>query len=349
MPPSLPIPPGSAIPAPWGLFEPLLLATFAAHLLVMNAALGGSLIALLTPGPDRGAAANLGQRLPTAVAVTVNLGVPPLLFASVLYGQYLYTAAILSAVAWMAFFLVVMAAYALLYYAQPRLTAPGSGIFLAPPVLLLLLASLVMVNVSTLAIRPGAWDAWFDHQGGTVFNLGDPTFFPRWLHFLVASLAVGGLFLALLGRRAAAAGDAAAASRVRLGLLWFTRATMVQLADGLVFLFTLPAAVRGLFLGGSLLHTAVLVLSAGLGLTALAQGLRGAPGRAALFVSATVLGMVTVRELVRQAVLAPEFSPASLAVLPQYGPFVLFLASLAGVAGATVWIVRVWRRPAGRG
>ncbi|EHJ47799.1 hypothetical protein DFW101_1792 [Solidesulfovibrio carbinoliphilus subsp. oakridgensis] len=349
MPSSLPIPPGSALPAPWGLFEPLLLVTFAAHLLVMNAALGGSLIAFLTPGPGRGAATSLGGRLPTAVAVTVNLGVPPLLFASVLYGQYLYTAAILSAVAWMSFFLVVMAAYAFLYYAQPRLSAPGSGVFLVPPVLLLLLASLVMVNASTLAIRPGAWDGWFGHETGTFFNFGDPTFFPRWLHFLVASLAVGGLFLALIHRRAAGRGDAEAGARMRLGLWWFTRATMVQLADGLVFLFTLPAAARGLFLGGSLPHTALLALAAGLGLAALFQGLRGAPGRAALFVVATVLGMVTVRELVRQALLAPEFSPASLAVLPQYGPLAMFLASLAGVAGVTVWILGVWRRPAGRG
>jgi hypothetical protein len=92
-----------------------------------------------------------------------------------------------------------------------------------------------------------------------------------------------------------------------------------------------------------------LVLAAGLGVTGLLAGLRGASGRAAVFVAATVLGMATVRELVRQAVLAPEFSPASLAVLPQYGPLVLFLASLAGVAGVTVWIIRVWRRPAERG
>ncbi len=349
MSPTLPILPGVAIPAPWGLFEPLLLVTFAAHLLAMNAALGGTLIALLTPGQGRGAATVLGGRLPTAVAVTVNLGVPPLLFASILYGQPLYTAAILSAVAWMALFAVVMAAYGLLYYAQPRLAAPGAGAWLLAPALLLLAASLIMVNASTLAIRPEAWGAYFDHPGGTLFNLSDPTFFPRWLHFLVASLAVGGLFLALSSRKAAARGDAVAAGRVRLGLAWFTRATMVQIADGLVFLFSLPRDVLQLFLVDSPAHAGTLLVAVGLGVTALFQGLRGAPVRAAWFVVATVLAMATVRELVRQAMLGPAHSPASLPVAPQYGPFLLFLASAVLVGGVTVWIVRLWQRPEGRG
>lgn len=351
MPPSLPMPPGLDIPAPWGLFEVLLLITFAAHLLVMNAALGGTLLALFTPGPDRGVAAGLGKRLPTTVAVTVNLGIPPLLFASVLYGQYLYTAAILSAVAWLSLFLVVMLAYALLYYAQPRLSASdaGAGLVVAAAALFLLAASLILVNVATLALRPEAWNAYFDHPAGTVLNLGDPTFPPRWLHFVVASLAVGGLYLALINRKAAGRGDARAALRLRLGLSWFTRATMFQFAVGLWFLFSLPEDVRLLFLGRSQLHTLVLLFGVGFAGASLIQGVKGAPGRATGFAVATVLCMVVVRELVRQAFLAPYFSPASLPVLPQYGPFLLFLASFAVVAGVTVWIVAAWRRPTGRG
>jgi len=349
MPPSLPMPPGLTIPASWGLFEVLLLVTFAAHLLVMNAALGGTLLALITPGPDRGAAADLGKRLPTAVAVTVNLGVPPLLFASVLYGQYLYTAAILSAVTWLSLFLVVMIAYGLLYYAQPRLPAAGSGLVVALAAVFLVAASLILVNVATLSIRPEAWNAYFDHPAGTILNLGDPTFLPRWLHFVVASLAVGGLYLALINRKAAGRGDARAAARRRLGLSWFTRATMVQFAVGLWFLFALPEDVRLLFLGRSPQHTMVLLLGVGLAGASLVQGVKGAAGLATGFAVATVLAMVVVRELVRQAALAPYFTPASLPVLPQFGPFFMFLASFAVVAGVTVWIVAAWRRPAGRG
>jgi hypothetical protein len=327
----------------------LLLVVFAAHLLVMNAALGGTLLALLTPGRDRGAAGDLARRLPTAVAVTVNLGVPPLLFASVLYGQALYTAAILSAVAWLSLFMVVMGAYALLYVFQPRAAAAASGGIVALAALLLLAASLILVNASTLALRPESWTAYFDRPGGTILNLDDPTFWPRWLHFVAASLAVGGLFLALLNRKAAAGGDAGAAGRVRLGLAWFTRSTMAQFVVGLWFLFALPEGVRLLFLGGDAPHAAVLVAGVGLAGASLVQGLRGRVVRAAGFAVATVCVMVVVRELVRRASLAPRFLPESLPVLPQYGPFFLFLGSALVVGGATVWIVRAYRRAAGRG
>lgn len=339
---------GSAITAPWGVFEILLLVTFAAHLLVMNVALGGALLALFAPGPERDTAGALGKRLPTAVAVTVNLGVPPLLFASVLYGRYLYTAAILSAVTWVPFFLVVMLAYALLYRFQPRALTPGSTWIVALAAGLLLVASLVMTNVATLSLRPEVWKTVGPPQG-TVINWADPTFFPRWLHFILASLAVAGLFLALVSRRGAGRGDVAARRRTRLGLAVFTRATLLQVAVGGLFLWALPPAVRGVFLGGDVAATGVLGLGLVLAAVAWWQAWRGAVGRAAAYAAATVCFMVTVRELARRAELAPHFSPTAVPVAFQIGPFVLFLASAALVAVAIVWLAVVFRRAAGRG
>ena len=66
-------------------------------------------------------------------------------------------------------------------------------------------------------------------------------------------------------------------------------------------------------------------------------------------VVATVFVMVGIRELARQAYLAPGFSPEALPVQAQYGPFVMFLTGLGVVAAATVWCVTVYRRQAGRG
>lgn len=349
MHPSLVAPPGLALPAPWGLFELLLLVTFAAHLLVMNVALGGSLLLVFAPGPDRGAAVALGKRLPTAVAITVNLGIAPLLFASVLYGRYLYTAAVLSAAVWLSLFMVVMIAYALLYRVQPRLAEAGSRLLSGSAACLLLVASLILVNVSTLSVRPDAWKAYFDSPGGAILNLSDPTFFPRWLHFVTASLAVAGLFLAVVNRKAAARGEAAAMTRLRTGMAWFTRATMTQLVLGLWFLAAMPLAVRSRFLGGSGLFTVVLLLGIVLGLGALWAGFKQKVGIASGLVVATVVTMVGIRELARQAFLAPEFSPAALPVQGQYGPFVMFLISLGVVTAATVWCVAAYRRQAGRG
>lgn len=351
MPSSLLAAAGSALPAPWGLFELLLCVTFAAHLLVMNVALGGTLLALLTPGQGRGVVADLAKRLPTSVAITVNLGVPPLLFASVLYGHYLYTAAILTAVTWLSLFMVVMAAYALLYVAQSRVTVSGAGngsLTLALAALLLLAASFILVNVSTLSLRPESWKAYFEHPGGTIIHWEDPTFLPRWLHFVVASLAVGGLFVALINRKAAGRSDATAKDRVRLGLAWFNRATLAQLGIGIWFLFALPGDVGFLFLGGEPFYTAALLIGVALAGASLVQGFKGAVGRATSFTVATVLVMVVVRELARRAFLAPYFLPESLPVLPQYGPFVMFLGSLLVVSGIIAWVVVAYRRTAGR-
>ena len=283
MPPSFPVPPGAAIPAAWELFEVLLLATFAAHLLVMNVALGGTLLAVLTPGPGREAARGLAKSLPTAVAVTVNLGVPPLLFASVLYGQYLYSAAILSAVTWLALFMLVMIAYALLYRFQPRADRPGASGLAVLAGLLLLGASLVMVNVSTLMAVPGVWSKAGVWPEGLVLNLADPTFLPRWLHFVLASLAVAGLFLALVKSRAAARGDGAAQAARRLGLAWFGRASLVQMLVGAWFLLALPRTVVRLFMGGDGLATAALLSGIVLAVLALLAAWREAPGESGRF------------------------------------------------------------------
>jgi len=349
MHPTLSPAPGMALPSPWGIFEILLLVTLAAHLLAVNVAFGGTLLALISPGATRDAATALGRKLPTTVAVAVNLAIPPLLFASVLYGQHLYSAAVLSAVTWLTLFMAVMLAYALLYYAQPRLALAASRPALLVAACLLLAASLILVNVSTLSIRPAAWMAYFDNPSGTILNFSDATFWPRWLHFVTASLAVAGLFLAFAGGRGAAAGGGAAAARKRLGLNWFTRATMAQFVVGLWFLFSLPHETRFAFLGGDGLATGMLLAGVCLAGAALIQGVRGRTGAAALFTMAAILAMVVVREFVRMFALAPEYSPARLPVAAQYGPFVMFLIACAGVAAVVFWAVGCYRRQAGKG
>ena len=348
MPPILSIAPGTAIPGPWWLFDLLLLVTFTAHLLVVNVALGGTLLALLAPGRSRDVAVALAKRLPGAVAVGVNLAIPPLLFASVLYGEYLYTAAILSAVPWLSLFMVVMLAYALLYLFQPRAARPDSGLAAAAAGALLLAASLILVNVSLLSLRPELWKASFTQAGGFALAVGDVTFVPRWLHFVTASLAVGGLYVALFSRKAAAA-DAGAAVRVRTGLRWFIFATLAQVPIGLWFLLSLPRGIMERFFGLHSETTLAFMLGLGLAAAALFSAVRDRAGRAAFFIVPAVGCMVVVRDLVRQAYLAPQFSPESLPVAFQAGPLIMFLACFAATAAAVVWAVMSYRRTARRG
>jgi len=76
------------------LFEFLGGLTLMLHLLVINVALGGSLLLLFSrlkgalQGPDTDIQGVLGGKIPTAFAVGITLAVAPLLFVQVLYGHF---------------------------------------------------------------------------------------------------------------------------------------------------------------------------------------------------------------------------------------------------------------------
>lgn len=350
MNPAALIPSPDAIPVTWNWFEVLLLVTFACHLLLMNVLLGGAVLALFGTRPSLGAGTQLAGRLPTTLALAVNLGVPPLLFLQVLYGQFFYSAAILSAVFWMALAGVVMIVYGLLYVhagrAKRGLFGGAAGLPLPLAVCGLLAASFILTNVMSLMIRPEAWTGYFLNARGTILNLGDPTFLPRWLHFVVASLAVGGLFVALLNYRASAS-DQQAAFRVRQGLRWFSVASLIQVGIGPWWLLTLPREVMLLFMGGSALHTTVFVGGLIGAVAILVTGFSGRIREAVAALVGTVLVMVGMRDLVRMAYLKPYFHPANLEVTGQYGSLALFVVSFAVGLGAMAYMFSLHRKAGG--
>jgi hypothetical protein len=59
--------------------------------------------------------AAIAKRLPVVMTYVINLGVPPLLFAQVLYGRALYTSSVLIGAWWIGVIGLLMATYWLLY------------------------------------------------------------------------------------------------------------------------------------------------------------------------------------------------------------------------------------------
>ena len=348
MDPAALIPSADNIPVAWGWFEVLKLVTFVCHLLLMNAVFGGAVFALLR-GNSSGAGPQLAKRLPTTLALTVNLGVPPLLFVQVLYGQFLYTAAILSAVYWMLLIALVMIAYGLLYVYAGRLKSasagPLSALALPVAVCFLLATSFILTNIMSLAIRPEGWTQYFQNPHGTILNLGDPTLFPRWLHFVFAALATGGLFTALLNFRDT--GSEAAKARTIMGMKWFTHVSLIQVAVGLWWLMALPREVMLLFMGGSALHTAVFLVALGADVAVLVLGFMGRVVSATAALVLTVAVMAGMRELVRMAYLGQYFHPRNLEVTNQYGSFFVFLLSFAAGLGAIAYMLTLHRKAGG--
>ncbi len=350
------IPRPDAIPAPAVLFSFLSQATLVLHLLLMNTMLGGTIIALvssLLPSgqtPSAGAGHDITHKLPFTIALTVNLGVPPLLFLQVIYGQFVYVSSVLMAGWWVSVFMLVMAAYYAAYIHDFKFQALGAGrnLILGLALACLLLTGFIFTNNMTLMLKPEAWRVYFANPGGWILNWGDPTLLPRYLHFVVASLAVGGLALALLGYWRTRQGRTDSQRLVSLGLSWFTWGTLTQLAAGLWFLLALPQEIMLLFLGGQGLATTVLWLGVAAALAALGMAMKGRVLGAAAGLVITVALMVVSRDNLRQAYLQPYFNLDSLTVLPQYSPALLFASSLVAGLLIIIWMLRLAAR-AGKG
>ncbi len=332
------IPTPDTIPAHWGWFQFFLMLTFFLHLLFMNVMLGSGIIILIneifTPALPSPIYRDMGRKLPTVIAFAVNFGVAPLLFLQVLYGQFMYTSSVLMAVWWLSVVGALIISYACAYFHAFRFDILGKNRpkVMGLAVFLLLAISFIFSNNMTLMLRPDFWPAYFDNPTGWLLNLQDPTLLPRWLHFVTASLAVGGLFIAILGKfDQTNAGE----KKINLGFNWFSSATMVQIMIGIWFLFSLPVDIRHLFLGGNAFHTLLLLTAATTALLALGSSLLRRFWLTMVSTGSTIFLMILMRDLVRRAFLAPYFSPVDLQVKPEYSPMIVFILSLL-IGGAFI-------------
>lgn len=199
------------LPAPIWLFKLLHNLTFALHLASVELLLGGLLLGLAFVMIGRmrqssemvQASGMLAHRLPTLMAFVINLGVPPLLFAQVLYGRALYTSSVLIGAFWISVILLLMASYYGLYVAAKRAddhkpwTAPGMA-----ALVFVLTIAFIYSNNMTLMLRPQAWAAMYHASpSGLQLNTGDPTLLPRWFFFITGAFPSTGAVLILLSLR----------------------------------------------------------------------------------------------------------------------------------------------------
>ena len=120
------------LPAPIWLFKLLHIVTLALHFVAVEMLLGGLLIAVLLSlfrgSPESTVTARaMARRLTVVMTYVINLGVPPLLFAQVLYGRALYTSSVLIGVYWISIIPILMLTYWLLYRFSARLEAGKSA------------------------------------------------------------------------------------------------------------------------------------------------------------------------------------------------------------------------------
>ncbi|MGO9200874.1 MAG: hypothetical protein ACLQM8_10085 [Limisphaerales bacterium] len=346
------------LPAPYWVFKLLLLVTFFLHIVAMNFLLGGGVLALLSKWRSRNREGgnrlflDVAKKLPVLLPATVTLGIAPLLFVQVLYGQFFYTSSIVMAWPWFLVLVFLTIAYYGFYYASYRSGRPGgrTGEVMLLSVMLIFLVGFLFSNNLTLSQTPWRWAGkYFADPAGWNLNLAEPALFPRFLHFFTAAVAVGGLFLVFVALANWKRDREYARQILQFGGKAFMYATMAQFVVGIVFLVSLPRDQRMLFMGDNPLATSLLLIGVtggGGGIFLMSDALRKENLRAAAFLVPGILAVViacmsVMRDLLRDAYLKPYFHPGQFAVKTQWSVLPLFLVLF--LAGVILWLVMLKR------
>jgi len=319
------IPTADTIPVHWLWFEILLVVTFFIHMVLMNFLLGGTLLTLWdtlrgkTTGKPPGA-------LPTLVALTVNFGVPPLLFVQVLYGHLFYSSSVMLAVPWILVVpILILAYYGAYVFVKKRGSAPAlsKGALIVSSLFLLYIA-FVFVNNNTLALQPDRWGIYFEDPSGWNLNLGEPTLWPRFLHFILAALAIGALGRAIF-HHFSKGDDEGKGAEIKRNLKLFGWITLIQFAIGTWFWLSMPKEVWKTFMGGSMFATIMMVIGWLGALLILHSAFTGRLKASMLLGGVQILLMIIIRDLARAAYLDQVFRPGELENVKELTPLVAFL------------------------
>lgn len=198
VPKDIPLP----LPVPEWLLVVLLVISFLAHIVFVNLMLGGSLMALWSQikglrHPEYDTLAHeLAKTITVNKSLAVVLGVAPLLSINALYTLYFYSANVLTGLMWIAIIPLVTAAFLLTYLHKYtwKVLARNKPLHIAihacATAIFLFIPLIFLVNVN-LMLFPEKWGT----VKGFLSALLLPNVFPRYLHFLLASLAVTGLFV----------------------------------------------------------------------------------------------------------------------------------------------------------
>jgi cytochrome c len=264
---SLPLPHDIPLPLPLDQFmlETAVVLLFLAHILFVNIMVGASTLTLVYEIVGLRKEKYDALARAWAATITVNkslavvLGVAPLLVVNVLYTVHFYTANSLTGSAWIMIIPLIVAAFLLgylHYYTWDRLSqSKGLHIFIgAVATAIFWLVPLIFLANINLMLFPERWT----EVRGFVSAVTMQNVLPRYLHFILASLAVTGLFgAAWFGRTG---------FDVETRLPVFDRpklrrrcyeitfgATLMQFLVGTLVYFTLPAQGVSFFMTGVVL------------------------------------------------------------------------------------------------
>lgn len=357
------------LPAPLWLLQTLLIVGFFLHVIPMNMMLGSSVLSsiFLLKGRSNHSSfeyrvgKGLASALPLFVSFAITQGIVPLLFLQLLYGPAYYASSIVMAVPWISLLALLLICYYGTYLITYRLLnkqddTTGNGA--RAGVIMMLVAigfaaiGFLFSNNLTLMLTPEKWvEMYRTSAAGLNLNLGEKQLWPRYLHFMLAAIAVGGLTVGIVGlyfnKREPEYGN----WLIKKGSAITAAITAIQIPVGVAFLLCLPKDILQNFMGHELIGTIALGISLVLTLvilmTSTMSAVNGSPKlfTASLIATiATILSMIVTRHMLRTYYLHPHFTPDTLPVSIQWDILIAFLICAAGLIFYLVWLSRMlWR------
>ncbi len=343
-------------PVPVWILQSLSYFTLTLHLLAMNFTIGGSFILLwsiLSRKPDnKDVGRFFGAGLPLGVSYIVTLGIPPLLFLQVLYGQFFYSSSVLLGSFWIQVIPVLLLAYTGYYYHKfQRDTRPRyQWLVVLASLILLLYIGYIYVNNLTLAMAPEKWlDLYRAYPGGGNLHHGEPTIHSRLLLFLSGSFAVAGVALIWRGAKFIKWGfEEIGRKSQQTGFKIFLISIPVWIIAAVGVYYSRPDEISAMLsMGNSKLLFGIgivsVVIASLFAFLAIGKGGFVFPLISSLGVFGTVISMVIFRETVRINELASDFDLSAIPVNHQWGMFSLFMVTLVlGLAFLIIMFAKVF-------
>jgi hypothetical protein len=342
------IPYSDLLPAPAWLLILLEQLLFLLHILVVNAILGGFLILLFRKIRSKGTVLSdelhqpVASRLPILFALGINFAIPPLLFLQVVFGHLFYTSSVMMAVYWIFIIpLLILGYYGAYTHHAKLLSSPVfAKIVLSAAVLIVLYIGFILVSNNSLMEQPEKWEAYFSNLTGTLLGTGGNIILPRYLHFIMASIAIGGLFYATLTKfmKKEITGKE---EKIKTSLQIFAIATSVQVLTGFWYLISVPSEFLPQFMGQNPIATIFLTLGVIGGVASLIFGFLGNYNLSISAVLVTLVCMIINRLNLRLMYLSDNFQLKELQLNPQYGVFALFVVILLLGVGSIIYMLRI--------
>jgi len=339
------IPAFSSVPlsSPTWLFVFFLVFTFFLHILFVNLTLGGTILLLVSKYISKvfgnntydEIAEEIGYLNTFNISFTITTGVAPLLFIQTMYENFFYTSSILLSWKWILVLAAIILAYYFyyLYKFKPWYIKFSGGkgiIFIVFAAIMFLYVALILVTNTLLSMQP---EVWANIYAGKLSVFSVKTLIPRYIHFLLATIAFSGLFLMAYSKFKKSYSPLLKETMYNFGKKSLFYTTLAQIVVGIWFLFSHEKNIYMLLMGKNIVGTLFLLISIVLTVYILITVYKNKENITNLSIVTLLLiaSMTIVRRVIETGYFEKYFTLNELSVKPYWGIFIIFAIFLVAL------------------